>query len=158
MATEKKKNPKKTKSRDTGAQNALQEQDTADDGSKMPAEQEGSGEPTRNRPTFHPRCDIVETEDGLLLLADMPGARADTLEVHVEKRELSIRAEVEEATPEGMSLAIREYQVGDWERRFTVSREYDLEKVSASLKDGVLSLTLPKAKEAQARRIDVSAA
>lgn len=134
----------------------IQHQDSGDDSSKVPAEREGSGEPTRNRPTFHPRCDIIETEEGLTLLADMPGARADTLEVHVEKRELSIRAEIEETAPEGMSLAIREYQVGDWERRFTVSREYDLDEVSASLKNGVLTLTLPKAKEAQAKRISVS--
>ncbi|WP_308918013.1 Hsp20/alpha crystallin family protein [Jannaschia sp. LMIT008] len=128
-----------------------------DDGSKMPAEAEGAGEPTRDRPTFRPRCDIVETEDGLAILADMPGAKADTLEVHVEKRELSIRAEVEEQAPDGMSLAIREYRTGDWERRFSVSRAYDLDGVSASLKDGVLTLTLPKVSDPESKRIDVSA-
>jgi HSP20 family molecular chaperone IbpA len=151
------KTPQEHEAEPMGAQDEAQEQSSSDDGSKLPAEQEGSGERTRSRPTFRPRCDILETEEGLTILADMPGAKAETLEVHVEKRELSIRAEVEEAAPEGMSLAIREYQAGDWERRFAVSREFDLERVSASLTDGVLKLTLPKAREAEARRIDVTA-
>ena len=138
------------------AQAAEHQDAAADDGSKMPAAAESGGERTRSRPTFRPRCDIVETDEGLTILADMPGAKAETLEVHMERRELSIRAEVADHAPEGMSAVIREYQVGDWERRFTVGREFDAEAISASLRDGVLTLTLPKAAEAQARRIDVS--
>jgi HSP20 family molecular chaperone IbpA len=129
-----------------------------DDGGKLPAQQEG-GERTRERPTFRPRCDIMETEDGLTILADMPGARPDTLEVHLERRELSIRAEVEDHAPgEGMSPMIREYQVGDWERRFQLSGEVDTDGISAALKDGVLTVKVPRAPRAQARRIEVSAA
>ena len=126
------------------------------DGGKLPAEAQG-GEPTRARPTFRPRCDIVETEEGLTILADMPGARAETLDVSIEGRELTIRAEVEDHAPEGMSPMIREYEVGDWERRFQVSAEIDAEAIEARLKDGVLTLTLPRAKETQARRIEVGA-
>ncbi|PRY92833.1 HSP20 family molecular chaperone IbpA [Hasllibacter halocynthiae] len=123
---------------------------------KLPAEAEG-GEPTRSRPTFRPRCDIVETDEGLVILADMPGAKADTLDVSIERRELTIRAEVEDHAPEGMDLALREYRVGDWERRFRIPVEIDADRIEAKLRDGVLTLTLPRAEEAQARRVEVGA-
>ena len=139
------------------AQRAEHQDAPQDDGSKLPAEQEGEGEATRNRPTFRPRCDIVETERGLTILADMPGAKADTLEVHLERRELSIRAEVEDHAPEGMSPLIREYRVGDWERRFRLSGEIDTDGIEASLRNGVLTLTVPRAQGPESRKIDVSA-
>lgn len=131
----------------------------ADDGSKLPAEAETEGgEATRDRPTFRPRCDIAETEAGLTILADMPGAKAETLEVQLERRTLSIRAAVEDHAPEGMSPAIREYRVGDWERRFQLSGDVDTDGIEASLKDGVLTLTVPRAAEPETRRIDVTPA
>lgn len=126
----------------------------ADEG-KLPAEAEGGGEPTRARPTFRPRVDILETEKGLVLMADVPGATREGVEISLERRELTIRARVEEHAPEGMTPLLREYAVGDFERRFTLSGDFDVEGISADLKDGVLTLTVPKAAEAQARRIEV---
>ena len=128
-----------------------------DDGSKMPAEQEG-GEPTRSRPTFRPRVDILETEAGLMLMADVPGAARDGIEVSLERRELTLRARVEDHAPEGMSPLIREYQVGDWERRFTLMGDFDTDAIEADLRDGVLTLTIPKAQEARAKRIELKGA
>ena len=123
---------------------------------KLPAEQEG-GEPTRSRPTFRPRCDIAETEKGLVLIADVPGAKPDSLDISLERRELTIRAEVDDEPPEGMSPLYREYQVGDYERRFTLSGDFETDAIEAELKNGVLTLSVPKAAEPEARRIEVKA-
>ena len=57
-----------------------------------------------------------------------------------------------------MSPLIREYEVGDWERRFTITGDFDTDAIEADLKDGVLTLTIPKAQEAQAKRIELKAA
>ena len=131
-------------------------QEAQDDGSKMPAEAEG-GEPTRSRPTFRPRVDILETERGLMLLADVPGAKREGIDVSLERRELTIRATVEDHAPEGMSPVLREYQVGDFERRFHLTGDFDTDAIEADLRNGVLRLTIPKASEAQARRIELKA-
>lgn len=147
----------------TGARNRAQETERkqeqehyGDDASKLPAEQEG-GERTRARPTFRPRCDIAETERGLVLVADMPGASAEGLDISLERRELTIRAEVEDHPPEDMSPLYREYEVGDYERRFTLSGDFDADAIEASLANGVLTLTVPKAAEPEAKRIAVKA-
>src|SRR4029453_12138449 len=70
---------------------------------KVPVEQEGGGERTRSRLTFRPRVDIYETESGLMLLADVPGAKPEGLTIMLERRVLIIRAEVEEHAPAGYS-------------------------------------------------------
>lgn len=123
---------------------------------KVPAERNG-GEPTRSRPSFRPRADIYETETGLVLLADLPGARADAIEIGLERRELTLRAPVEDAAPEGMSPLYREYAVGDFERRFQLSGDFDTDAIEARYTDGVLRLTIPTAQQAQARRIEIKA-
>lgn len=123
---------------------------------KLPAEQQG-GEPTRARPTFRPRCDIAETEDGLVLIADVPGATQEGLDIQLERRELTIRAEVAEDAPEGMSPLYREYQVGDYERRFTLTGDFDIDRIEADLSSGVLTIRLPRAAQPEARRIEVRA-
>lgn len=141
---------------DQASGEAPEQHEAQDDGSKVPAEQEG-GEPTRSRPTFRPRVDILETERGLTLMADVPGARRDGMEISLERRELTIRARVEDHAPEGMSAVLREYEIGDWERRFTLTGDFDTDAIEADLKDGVLTLTIPKAQEAQAKRIELKA-
>src|SRR5919205_3183760 len=116
-------------------------------GQKMPAEQ-GPGERTRSRRTFRPRVDIYETEQGLMLLADMPGAKPDGLDITLERRVLSIRADVEDRAPEGYSPVYQEYEVGDFECQFTLSGDFDAEHIEANLTDGVLRLTIPRTAEA----------
>ena len=102
--------------------------------------------------------DIYETEQGLMLLADMPGAKPDGLDITLERRVLSIRADVEDHAPEGYSPVYQEYEVGDFECQFTLSGDFDAEHIEAKLVDGVLRLTIPRAPQAQARKIDVKAA
>lgn len=121
---------------------------------KRSAEQD-AGERTHERPVFIPRVDIYETEHGLVVVADLPGVSPEGLEVTLEKRVLSIYGRVEEDAPEGYSQAYREYAVGDFERQFTLSGDFDINGIEANLKLGVLHLALPRAPEAAAKRIEV---
>jgi HSP20 family protein len=121
---------------------------------KLAAEQD-AGERTHERPVFIPRVDIYETETGLFVVADLPGVSPEGLEVTLEKRVLSIYGRVEEDAHEGYSQAYREYTVGDFERQFTLSGDFDINGIEANLKDGVLHLAIPRAPEAAAKRIEV---
>ncbi len=110
------------------------------------------------RKTFIPRVDIYETEEELVLLADMPGVAINDVEITLEKNELKLQGHVQIPAPENMQLAYAEYEVGDYERTFTVSDEIDREKINATMKDGVLYLRLPKAAPAKTRKIEVKSA
>lgn len=129
---------------------------TEGDHAKIPAEQEG-GEPTRSRPTFRPRVDIYETEKGLVLLADVPGVKSEDIQIGLDRRELTLRAPVADVVPEGLSPLHREYAIGDYERRFQLSGDFDTDAIEARYTDGVLRLTIPTAPQAQARRIEIKA-
>jgi len=74
-----------------------------------PAEEQG-GEPTRSRRTFRPSVDIYEVENGLMLLADVPGATLEGVTITLERRALTIHAQVDEHAPEGHSLVYQEYE------------------------------------------------
>jgi HSP20 family protein len=137
-------------------QNTPQEQQAQDDERKLPVESEGS-ESTRSRPTFRPRVDILESEGGLTIVADVPGATSESVNIMLERRQLTIRADVEDHAPEGMSALYLEYEIGDWERSFTLSRDFDMERIEATLKDGVLMVNLPRAPELESKRIQVKA-
>jgi HSP20 family molecular chaperone IbpA len=123
---------------------------------KIPAEQV-VGERTRSRRTFRPPVDIYENEQGLMLLADVPGAKPEGLHITLERHVLNVWAEVEDHAPEGYSSIYQEYEVGDFERQFTLSGDFDAEKIEASLLNGVLKLTIPRAAEAAPRTIKVKA-
>ena len=123
---------------------------------KRPAEQQG-GEPTRSRRTLRPPVDIYETENGLMLVADVPGATAEGMTVTLERRALSVHAGVEDDSPEGHSLVYQEYEVGDFECQFTLAGDFDADRIEASLTNGVLRLLVPKAAQAEARTIQIKA-
>ena len=123
---------------------------------KRPAEEQG-GERTRARRTFRPSVDIYEVENGLMLLADVPGATREGVTITLERRALTIHARVEDDGPAGYSLVYQEYEVGDFECQFTLAGKFDADRIEASLTDGVLRLTIPRAPEAQARTIQIRA-
>ncbi|MET0528119.1 MAG: Hsp20/alpha crystallin family protein [Microvirga sp.] len=123
---------------------------------KRPVEQQG-GEPTHSRRTFRPSVDIYEIEDGLMLLADVPGATPDGVTITLERRALIVHARVADHAPEGYSLVYQEYEVGDFACEFNLAGEFDAEKIEAGLTDGVLRLSVPKAAQAEARVIRVTA-
>ena len=123
---------------------------------KMPAEPEG-GERTRSGRTFRPRVDIYETDRGLMLLADVPGATPEGLTITLDRRALNVHAKVEDHAPEGYSPIYQEYQIGDFECDFTLSGDFDADKIEASLTSGVLRLMVPRAEQAEARTIKITA-
>ena len=115
------------------------------------------GERTRDCQCFVPRADIYEVEDQIVVVADVPGADKDSLEITLEKNILTINAYVDPVEPEGFSRTWAEYEVGDYQRNFRISDEIDREKIQATIKDGVLRLYLPKSKESRTRKISVKA-
>lgn len=108
-----------------------------------------------NGATFTPAADIYEKGDTVLMLLDVPGADPASLDVTLDKRILSISAHVESMPPQGYSPAHIEFQGGTYERRFVFSEQMDGERIDATLKDGVLRLTIPKAPDTAAKKITV---
>jgi HSP20 family molecular chaperone IbpA len=115
-------------------------------------------ERTRTRRVYIPRVDIYETGDAVVLLADMPGVSEDDVDITLEKNVLTITGYVQPVEREGYGLAFSEYSEGDYERTFALSDEVDRNRIEASMKDGVLKLTLPKAEEMKTRKIQVRGA
>lgn len=106
---------------------------------------------------YVPLVDIVETDDALVLVSDMPGVDEQGVDVTVEKNVLTIKGTVGAGVPEGYQLSYEEYGVGNYERAFTIPNEIDREGIQAVMKDGVLRLTLPKVKQVAARKVTVAA-
>ena len=105
-----------------------------------------------------PSVDVFENSDGITLLADMPGVPRDGLDLKVEGDTLLIEGNAQPRTPEGLEPVYAEVRVARYRRTFTLSRELDTARIDASLKDGVLTLRIPKNAQAQPRRIMVNAA
>lgn len=114
-------------------------------------------ETTTGGRVYRPLTDIVETDQGVMLMLEMPGVAADDVDVTLDKRVLTIRGKVQATTPEKLQLAYAEYGEGDFERSFTLSDDFDPEKIGASVSNGVLTVTLPRAVEAQPKKIAVTA-
>lgn len=104
-----------------------------------------------------PRVDVFEDETGITLLADMPGVPKDQLDVKVEGDMLLVEGTVQPQTPEGLEALYAEVRIPRFRRSFTLSRELDTGRIDANLKDGVLTLRIPKQEHAQPRRISVQA-
>jgi HSP20 family protein len=112
-------------------------------------------EATRPGAQFQPTVDIFETKDELTLLADMPGVPADAVGVHLDGDELTVEGQVRREDYDGLKPLHVEYGVGGYYRRFTLGKAIDREGIRAQMKDGVLTLHLPKAEHARLRRITV---
>ena len=105
---------------------------------KPAAEQSAVVERTRNGCCYRPDVDIVEQNDELLVLADMPGAKSDAIDLKFEDGTLEIRAAVAPRRGDGENCLLQEYGVGDYYRSFQVSEAIDAGKISAEYADGVL--------------------
>ena len=112
-------------------------------------------ERTHSRRCFVPRADIYETEDEISVLADVPGASEKSLDITLERDELSIKAFIDPVPSAGYQLAYAEYEEGDYERSFRLSDQIDRDRIEASISNGVLHLRLPKAPGAKTRKISV---
>jgi HSP20 family molecular chaperone IbpA len=113
-------------------------------------------ERTRGGVTYTPRIDIWETDEELVLYADIPGVRPEDLEIQFENRELTIHGKVQ-PRHEDIQFLYGEYGIGDFFRTFSIGEIINSEKISAELCNGVLTLHLPKTEAVKPRRIEVKA-
>jgi len=114
-----------------------------------------SEEPTRGGIYYQPYTDIHEADDRILVSMDMPGVGKGDVEVELVKDVLTVVGRVGHDRYEGMRPVHTEYNVGNYMRRFTVSKAIDRDGISASVEDGVLTVQLPKIKETAARKIEI---
>ena len=117
--------------------------------------QQAPSEQGRDLPFVVPPVDVFENESGITLLADLPGVSRDRLGIRVDGESLLIEATAATVGPKDMQLIYGEAQYPSYRRQFTLSRELDAARIEATLKDGVLRLTIPKMEEARPRRIQV---
>jgi HSP20 family protein len=118
-------------------------------------EVEKSQEATRPTRAFLPTTDIFESEEALTMILEMPGVDRDNIEVSVENGVLTVEGKINFGKYEGLQPVYSEYNIGPYRRTFRISSRIDQDKISAEMRDGVITLVLPKAEEAKARRIEV---
>ncbi len=111
---------------------------------------------SRRRVTLTPAVDIFEDAHAVTLLADLPGVSKEKLDVKVHDGSLTIEGESVIPVPSNLALTHAEVRAPYFSRRFSVSEDFDSSRIEASLKDGVLRLTIPRRDEAKPRRIEVS--
>ena len=119
-------------------------------------ELKSGAESTRNVPVYIPAVDIYESENEIVLLADMPGVAPGDVDVDLRDNQLTLLGKVTLEEKQERVL-LQEYGVGDFYRQFTLSSRIDQGKIEASMKDGVLTLTLPKAEVAKPKKVVVKA-
>ena len=104
---------------------------------------------------YVPYSDIYETDEALTVLMEMPGVEREGVSVALEDDALRVEGRIDFGKYEGMEPVYTEFNVGHYTRSFALSGKIDREGIGAQLEDGVLVLTLPKAREAQPRRIAI---
>lgn len=104
---------------------------------------------------FVPNTDIFETDDALVVVMEIPGVAKKDVAVDLENDTLRVEARIDHAHYDGLEPLYAEYNVGHFARAFSLSGNIDRQQISAELADGVLTLTLKKAKEAMPRRIAI---
>jgi HSP20 family protein len=112
-------------------------------------------ERTRERICLVPRADIYETDENISVTLDMPGVSEESIDITLEKNVLTFNGYSDIDVPEGYSLAMAEYEIGDYERSFRLTDHIDQDGIEAVYTDGVLFLTLPKAEGAKVRKISI---
>ena len=115
-----------------------------------------SAQPAKQLARIAPAVDIFEDSHGITLYADLPGVPREKLNVRVQDGSLNIEAEAMVPSPSGLRLQHDEMRHPHFWRAFTVSLDFDVSRIDAQLRDGVLKLTIPRHEEAKPRRIEVS--
>lgn len=114
-------------------------------------------QPAQTGEALIPPVDIVENEHGITLRADLPGVTKESLSIGIDGDNLTIEGEVSLGEPKGMQPVYAEIRVGRYKRTFVLGRDLDASKIDASIRNGVLTLTVPKSEQAKPRRIAVRA-
>jgi HSP20 family molecular chaperone IbpA len=104
---------------------------------------------------IRPAVDIFEDDTGITVRADMPGVSREQLDVQIDSDSLSIAGNAEIPMPVGMDAIYADIRSTRYQRSFSLSRELDGNNIQASLKDGVLTLRIPKREEHKPRKIEV---
>lgn len=117
--------------------------------------QEHKEERTDARCFFIPQTDIVENKKSLVITMDLPGVKKENVIIKLENNILEIEGRIDYLPYEKLNPVYTEYNIGHYARKFTVSHAVDTRNIDADLKDGVLTLTLFKAPEAEPRQIPI---
>ena len=131
---------------------------TANTGKAEAATTQGAADGAQEARALVPRVDVFEDEAGITLLADLPGVPKDKLELRVDGDRLLIEGVVTTVMPPQLQSVHAEVRVPRYRRTFTLSRELDAGRIEANVKDGVLTLRIPRQEHARPRRIEVRAA
>ena len=105
---------------------------------------------------FLPTTDIYETDQALTVVMEMPGVDKGKVEINIEEGVLTVEGRIDFSKYEALEPVYTEYNIGNFRRSFNLSNSIDQDKIRADLKDGVLTLTLPKAEQAKPRKIAVA--
>lgn len=108
-------------------------------------------------PALIPPVDIVEDGNGITLKADLPGVSKEKLSIRVDGDTLTVEAAVALGESKELRSAYAEVRVAQYRRSFVLGRDLDTEKIEASMRNGVLTLRVPKREQAKPRRIEVKA-
>jgi HSP20 family protein len=119
-------------------------------------EVESKQEATIPARVFVPATDIFETDEALTVILEMPGINKDKVDVKVENDVLQIEGWIDFSRYEGLQPVYTEYNIGNYARSFQLSSKIDQDRISAELRDGVMTLVLPKSERAKTRKIAVS--
>jgi len=106
-------------------------------------------------PHYIPEVDIFESENCVVVLADVPGALKESVNITVDQGVLTLNARVKVELPENAELRYSEAGYGDFSRQFRLGADVDRDKMEASLVDGVLRISIPKSDWAKTRKIEV---
>ncbi|MFZ0205499.1 MAG: Hsp20/alpha crystallin family protein [Roseiarcus sp.] len=106
--------------------------------------------------SFLPVSDIFETDHALNVVLEMPGVAKDNVEIGIENDVLKISGRIDIAKYEGLQPVYTEYNIGNYSRSFQLSNKVDQDGIKAELKDGVMTLVLPKSEKAKPRKISVN--
>jgi HSP20 family molecular chaperone IbpA len=107
---------------------------------------------------YTPLVDIIETDDAFIFKADVPGVRPDNADIRYENGVLTLFAKVQPRQPPGTRYLWQEYGVGPFYRQFVLSTPINPDAIQAQLKNGELTLNVPKAESAKTHKIPIKAA
>lgn len=110
---------------------------------------------TPQRWVRRPPIDIFESGEALVLRADLPGVSVDRLELQIQENKLTLFGRPAPVADDAGRLIHQEYPPADFLRSFILTDEFDHERISAKINDGVLEVTLPKTSRREPRRIEV---
>jgi HSP20 family molecular chaperone IbpA len=121
----------------------------------QPVQQAQQGANSRTAPALLPPVDIFEDAGGITLVADLPGVERDDLAIGVDGRSLTIEAPLKLGEAGSLTPVYAEVRANHFRRSFELSSDLDTAKIDAGLRDGVLTMRIPKHEQAKPRRIDV---